>query len=57
MTTYTSNQKSKQEREPESGINISQIIQRARQLWYVFLFLPLILLGLAWLQIQRQVPI
>lgn len=57
MTTYTSNQKSKQERELESGINISQIIQRARQLWYIFLFLPLVLLGLAWLYTQSQVPI
>lgn len=57
MTTYTFNQKNKQESEAEAGINIKQLLERTRRFWYVFVSLPLILLSLAWLYAQSQVPI
>ena len=57
MTTYTFNQKNNQKGEAEAGINIKQLVQRARRFWYVFVLLPMILLCLAWLYAQYQVPI
>lgn len=57
MTTYTDNQKNNQEGKVVAGINIRQLMQRARRFWYVFAVLPLALLGLAWLYTQYQVPI
>ncbi len=53
MTTYTANQKGA----AEAGINIKELVQRAKRFWYVFAILPGILLCLAWLYTQSQVPI
>jgi tyrosine-protein kinase Etk/Wzc len=56
MTPYTQ-QKNKHADTPEAGINIRQILQNARKYWYIFLILPVLTLGLAWLYAQYQSPV
>ncbi len=53
MTQYTLN---KQPKPDEAGINISEIFDRARQFWYLFLLCPLLMLGLAWFYLKNQLP-
>jgi tyrosine-protein kinase Etk/Wzc len=53
MTQYTLN---KQKNTDTEGIDLRKIGQRARRFWYIFLFLPLVMLSMAWLYVQKQVP-
>ena len=53
MTQYSLN---KQKNTDSEGIDLRKIGQRIRQFWYVFLILPLLMLSMAWLYVQKQVP-
>ena len=54
MSNYTSN---KQTKSTEQGIDLREIFQRIKRFWYLFVILPLLFLGAAWVYAQNQVPI
>ncbi len=53
MTQYTLNKQNKTE---NTGIQLSEILDSARQFWYLFIICPLLMLGLAWFYLKNQVP-
>jgi tyrosine-protein kinase Etk/Wzc len=58
MSSYTNNNNVIKKNNPEdSGINVRQLLQRLRRMWYVFLIFPLLTGALAWLYLRYQQPI
>ena len=57
MSYNTKNSQNKQKESEEGGINISQLLQRVRKFWYIFLLCPILMSAAAWAYLQYQVPV